>query len=268
MVDNRVLFVSELELNFPDRLARAGPECRSLRRGKDAIDLLVENDQRHAFAEALRSLRSSLIFLPLQGAAPRSILITSAVPNEGKSVIAANLAVTLPSPAPASCSSMATCAGARCTSNSACRISCGFADVLQDPAAHPWRAAAQKTQTQNLSAPLPRGHHLSPRGAIPPRGTNASCGKSMPSIDYVIIDSAPVMVADDTTSLAPKIDATLFVVRYGFSSIRTSLKALDLLRDRQANMLGLVCNDVEISAQEYNYYRYPEYYGAPAASKT
>jgi Mrp family chromosome partitioning ATPase len=77
------------------------------------------------------------------------------------------------------------------------------------------------------------------------------------------------MVADDTTSLAPKIDATIFVLRYGTSSMRTSRKALELLGRRQANILGLVCNDVEVSAQEYYYYRYPQYYGRseePAAS--
>jgi Mrp family chromosome partitioning ATPase len=43
--------------------------------------------------------------------------------------------------------------------------------------------------------------------------------------------------------------------------MRASRKALDLLHRRQANVLGLVCNDVEVSAQEYYYYRYPEYYG-------
>jgi hypothetical protein len=51
----------------------------------------------------------------------------------------------------------------------------------------------------------------------------------------------------------------------GSSSTRSSQKALEVLRDRQANIIGLICNDVADSMQEYSYYRYPEYYGAGTA---
>ena len=44
------------------------------------------------------------------------------------------------------------------------------------------------------------------------------------------------------------------------------MKAIDLLRDRQANVVGIICNDVRQMDQEYYYYKYPEYYGA-ATSK-
>ena len=79
--------------------------------------------------------------------------------------------------------------------------------------------------------------------------------------DYVVLDSSPVMAADDTTSLAPKADATVFVFRFTSSSTRASRKALELLRERQANIIGIVCNDVSEAMQEYYYYRYPDYYG-------
>jgi Mrp family chromosome partitioning ATPase len=84
--------------------------------------------------------------------------------------------------------------------------------------------------------------------------------------DYIVVDSPPVMAADDSTSLAPKIDATLFVFRFTHSSSRVSRKAIDLLRDRQANVLGVICNDVDEAMQEYYYYRYPEYYGHRGAA--
>lgn len=84
------------------------------------------------------------------------------------------------------------------------------------------------------------------------------------SYDCVIFDSSPV-AADDTTSLAPKLDAALIVVRFSYSSTRLSKKAIELLRDRQANMIGLVCNDVSQAHQEYYHYKYPEYYGSQAA---
>ena len=86
--------------------------------------------------------------------------------------------------------------------------------------------------------------------------------------DYVIIDSAPVTAADDTSCLAPKVDATLFVFRFAASSIRVSTKALDTLRERQVNVLGIVCNAVDESLQDYYYYRYSEYYGSQKKKET
>jgi polysaccharide biosynthesis transport protein len=78
---------------------------------------------------------------------------------------------------------------------------------------------------------------------------------------YVIFDSSPIMAADDATSLAPKLDASIFVVRFYHSSGRTSKRAIELLRDRQANVIGIVCNDVSRTHDEYYQYKYPEYYG-------
>jgi capsular exopolysaccharide synthesis family protein len=140
----------------------------------------------------------------------------------------------------------------------------GFADILADERAGKWRDAVKLTRTPGLSL-LTRGNLIrNPGENFLKRGTNHLLAEMYAVYDYVIVDSAPVMVADDTTSLAPKIDATIFVLRYGSSSTRTSRKALELLNRRQANVLGLVCNDVEVSAQEYYYYRYPEYYGPVA----
>jgi Mrp family chromosome partitioning ATPase len=70
------------------------------------------------------------------------------------------------------------------------------------------------------------------------------------------------MAVDDATTLAPKLDASIFVVRFSHSSTRLSKRALELLQDRQANVIGLVCNDVSQAHQEYYHYKYPEYYGS------
>jgi Mrp family chromosome partitioning ATPase len=81
--------------------------------------------------------------------------------------------------------------------------------------------------------------------------------------DYIIIDSSPVLAADDTTSLAPKIDATLFVVRLSYTSARLTKKALELLYNRQVNVPGVILNYVDTSLPEYYYYQYSEYYNTP-----
>jgi hypothetical protein len=46
---------------------------------------LKSDDQRHAFFESFRNLRSSLFYLPVEGERPKAFLITSSLPNEGKS---------------------------------------------------------------------------------------------------------------------------------------------------------------------------------------
>jgi Mrp family chromosome partitioning ATPase len=76
----------------------------------------------------------------------------------------------------------------------------------------------------------------------------------------VLFDSAPVLAADDTANLAPKVDGTLFVIRAAYTSARLARNALDILYQRQVNVMGLVFNSVETRSREYYYFKYPEYY--------
>jgi len=77
--------------------------------------------------------------------------------------------------------------------------------------------------------------------------------------DFVLIDSSPIFAADDATTLAPKVDATLFVVRSRFSRIGPVREALDLLYQRQARVLGVIFNQADASARSYYYYKYAAY---------
>ncbi len=62
---------------------------------KGRVTLLQPDDARHVFAESYRNIRSSIFFMPYDGPRPKTLLITSSVPNEGKSTISSNLAITL-----------------------------------------------------------------------------------------------------------------------------------------------------------------------------
>jgi capsular exopolysaccharide synthesis family protein len=263
--DDRILTTTDLEEVFGGQVLAQIPRVGAPAGGSvGPLSLLGESDDRHAFAESLRSLRSSLVFLPAEGAAPRSFLITSAVPAEGKSTVAANLAVTFAFAGATVLLIDGDLRRGQLHAQFEVENGRGFADILADERAGKWRDAVKLTRTPGLSL-LTRGNLIrNPGENFLKRGTNHLLAEMYAVYDYVIVDSAPVMVADDTTSLAPKIDATIFVLRYGSSSTRTSRKALELLNRRQANVLGLVCNDVEVSAQEYYYYRYPEYYGPVA----
>lgn len=263
--DDRVVSTVEFISNFPEASLVQIPRVRSDAEGE--VPVIQENDTRHQFLEALRAMRSSLLFLPTEGAPPKSFLVTSAVPNEGKSTVAANLAITM-----AFANSRVLLVDSDLRRGALHRRfhlknEAGFSDALQNSDL-PWRSLVQVTKMPGLSL-LSRGSSISHPGEhLLKKSTEVMLQEMMAEYDYVIIDSPPVMVADDTTSLAPKIDATIFIVRFGFSATRVSRRAIDLLKDRQANVIGIACNDVEESSQEYTYYRYPEYYGTGASAKS
>jgi tyrosine-protein kinase Etk/Wzc len=83
--------------------------------------------------------------------------------------------------------------------------------------------------------------------------------------DFVVIDSCPVFAADDATSLAPKVDGTLVVVRNRYSRCGQVREALESLYQRQAKVLGIVFNRADAGARSYYHYTkaYSRYYGGP-----
>src|SRR5207248_7119027 len=138
----------------------------------------------------------------------------------------------------------------------------GFSEVLKKEVN--WREVVVPTACPTLFV-LPRGKTLSqPSEHLLRESTDALLREIYDYYDYIIIDSSPVLAADDTTSLAPKIDATLFIVRLSYTSARLTRKALELLYSRQVNVPGVILNYVDTSLPEYYYYQYSEYYNTPA----
>jgi Mrp family chromosome partitioning ATPase len=84
--------------------------------------------------------------------------------------------------------------------------------------------------------------------------------------DYILLDSSPVMAADDVSNLAPYVDGVLMVIRANYTSGRVARAALDLLYLRKAKVLGIVFNGISSTGGDYYYYKYKEYYAkTPAA---
>ena len=80
--------------------------------------------------------------------------------------------------------------------------------------------------------------------------------------DYVVVDTPPVLAANDVTTLARRTDGVLFVVRGCFTSARMARTALDALRQRHVHVLGLIFNRAISSRYERDYYgRYEATYG-------
>ena len=254
--DDRPVSFTELQEHFDELILGQIPQDSSKSRDKKLAPLTV-NDTRYAYAEAHRNLRSSLIFMAIEGARPRTIVITSAVPGEGKSTVAVNLAVTM-----AFSGSRVLLIDAdmrKGTVHEYFEITDmpGLADVLAGDT--PWQSVVQQTHVPNLSV-IPRGNFPSNPGELILAGADALIKELYQHYDFILFDSAPVLAADDTASLAPKADGTLFVIRAAYTSARLARNALDLLYQRQVNVMGIVFNSVETNSREYYYFKYPEYY--------
>jgi len=258
-IDDRMASFSEFQHQFSENVLGQIPKDKT----KGEVTLLQPDDARHVFAESYRNVRSSIFFMPYEGPRPKTLLITSAVPNEGKSTVAANLAITM---GLSGASTLLIDAdlrrgGLREAFGVSSKI--GFSKVLQQEVN--WKEVVVPTLYPNLFL-LPRGETAAqPSEYLLRESTDAILREIYNNYDYIIIDSSPVLAADDTASLAPKIDATLFVVRLSYTSARLTRKALEQLYSRQVNVPGVILNFVDTSLPEYYYYQYSEYYGAPTS---
>ena len=258
-IDDRMASFSEFQHHFSENILGQIPKEKT----KDKVDLLQPDDARHVFAESYRNIRSSIFFMPYDGPRPKSFLVTSAVPSEGKSTISANLAITMALSGARTL--LIDCDLRRGGLREAFGISSkiGFSEVLKQEVN--WREVVVPTAYETLFV-LPRGKTLSqPSEHLLRDSTEALLKELYQHYDYVIIDSSPVLAADDTTSIAPKIDATIFVVRLSYTSARLTKKALELLYGRQVNIPGVILNFVDTSLPEYYYYQYSEYYSTPTS---
>jgi capsular exopolysaccharide synthesis family protein len=224
------------------------PEMNPPRRGA-GLPLLELGDKRHLFAESYRNLRSSLLFMPVEENRPKTLLVTSAVPGEGKSTVTANLAQSL------------ALGGARVLLIDAdprkgtlhklfgVPSEPGFMDLLNQEV--DIDEVVRSTSHPHLFF-IPRGKpNKGPGELFLSQATNVFIDQIYSKFDYILFDTAPVLVCDDTSSLAPKVDGVLFVVRSSFTSTRMAREACEQLTHRQAKVLGLVINRADANSGDY-----------------
>jgi succinoglycan biosynthesis transport protein ExoP len=257
-MDDRMNTFTELQELFDEEVLGQIPREPKPARG-GILPFVQSNDERHPFVEAYRNLRSSLLYMREIGARPHTLLITSSVPNDGKSVTAANLAIMLAQGGSRVLLVDADMRKGTLHSRFNIKSDAGLSEFFTQEL--DWHSLLKETGVPNLWL-LPRGAttKLSSDYFIGPRMENF-LKDSIKEYDYVLIDTAPVMAADDVTSLAPRVDGVIFVVRAEFTSARVARAALEMLYQRKARVLGLVFNSVRASSRDYYYYgRYHQYY--------
>jgi capsular exopolysaccharide synthesis family protein len=259
LFDDRFTSIGELRNHLAEMVVGQVPEV-PISKEHATLELIREDDERHVFAESFRNIRSWILFSYKDEERPKMILVTSSVPQEGKTTMVANLGVTL---ALAGAKVLLVDADLRRAglyktfgrSNEP-----GMAGILSQQTRY--ADAIVPTKVPNLFL-LPAGSpELNPGELFLAPSCDIFLSKIRGQYDYILFDSAPVLATDDSTSLAPKLDGVLFVVRADFTSARMARESLAMLHERNANLLGLVFNRASPSRGDgyYYYYRYSDYY--------
>jgi succinoglycan biosynthesis transport protein ExoP len=236
----------------------------------ESPELIVHKRPLSGFAEAARAVRTNLMFMNPDDPI-RRILVTSAAPTEGKTMVACSIAIALAQ------------GGLR-----VCIVDCdlrrprlhrvfdrvgdsGITNVLLGEAT--LEEVAKPTAVENLWS--------IPAGPMPPNPADALHSERFRDIirklgeqfDRVIVDSPPLVAVTDGTILSKICDGTVFVVRAFKTSKFLCRQALRSLRDVDAPLLGVVLNAVDLNKHEYtySYYHYTYYkrqgYGRPEESE-
>lgn len=249
-------------------LLRGAPENGYEKR----IELVAQHLPKSQMSEAFRALRTALL-LSQPGHPPQVILVTSALPREGKTTAAANLAVTL-----AQLGDKTVLLDADLRKPGVGRLLnlgtgkyAGLSSYL-----------AGVSTLELVTVPHPAIPNLAaiPTGPLPPNPADLlsshrlaeAISELRTKYKFVVIDSPPIMAATDAVILSVQADGVLLVVRSGETPKEAFTRTRDLLLSVKCHLLGVVLNAVDASAPDYYYsYRYYPYsygYGPQEALET
>lgn len=240
--DDKIVNSVDVVQNLNSAIVGQLPELPKIK-GEKTLTLISPNDQRYAYAESYRNLRSALLFQAVDGERPQIIMVTSAVPGEGKSTVAANLATTMAMGGSRVLLIDADMRLGKLHTLLQAQADPGLAEVLSKKAVVD--RVIQSTNLPNLSFIGRGAQGLNPSDLFLSESTKQLFDFLRTKFDHIIIDTSPVFASDDATTLAPMLDGTLFVVRGKHSEAGVARKALELLHQRQVKILGVVFNGVD-----------------------
>ncbi len=239
------------------RLAREAAPTAAL---GPRVELLSYVQPKSQISEAFRALRTSLLLSQAEHP-PQVILVTSALPREGKTTAAVNLAVTLAQLGDRTLlmDSDLRKPGIRRALNLTIGKEAGLSSYL-----------AGVSTLDEVLIPHPTISNLTAltTGPVPPSPADLLSSHKMREaitevrrrFKFVVIDSPPVMAATDAVILSALTDGVLLVVRSGETPKEAFTRTRDLLAAVKCRLLGVVLNAVDSSAPDYYYsYRYYPY---------
>ena len=224
------------------------------------VELLSYVQPKSQISEAFRALRTSLL-LSQADHPPQVILVTSALPREGKTTAAVNLAVTLAQLGDRTLlmDSDLRKPGIRRALNLTIGKELGLSSYLAGVATLDEVLIPHPT-INNLEALTTGPVPPSPADLLSSHRMREAIAELRLRFKFVVIDSPPVMAATDAVILSALTDGVLLVVRSGETPKEAFTRTRDLLAAVKCRLLGVILNAVDSSAPDYYYsYRYYPY---------
>jgi len=227
--------------------------------GNSNSELLKNVDGRSPLAEAYRHLRTSVL-LSTAGRAPKSLLVTSSLPGEGKTTTAVNTAISLAQTGASVVIIDADMRRPRLQSIFDMHGQLGLSSILSSD-------ANEDDMLSMVTADEESGLSVLTSGPIPPNPAELLGSDQMRRLiatlqanyTHVVVDSPPVSSFTDGVLISTMVDGVLLVVHGGKSSRHIVRRSKQLLSDVGAKIFGVVLNNVNL--QSHDYYYYQSYYG-------
>ena len=231
------------------------PKIENSDPGQRSLQLISQKGMPFAYVEAYKSLRTNLNFLTSSTGA-RAIVVTSTMPEEAKSNVSVNLALTLAE-----------------DGKNVALVDCD----LRKPVLHKYLKAGHNVKgVSNIVSNQCKLTFL-PAGTPPPNPSELLGSARMQQMiqqlratfDYVIFDAPPISMVTDAAVIGNQVDGALFVVRSSYAPAESVEAAVKKLKDTGVKVLGAVLTRYDAktalkgSNYAYNYYSYGYSYGTP-----
>ncbi len=255
-----ILKIIDTKIHSRDQLLKLLPNFDILGEVPFNEDLKSINDSRGSFAESARVIRSNISFkLPNKNACS-VILSTSSIKGEGKTISAYNVAASY-----AAAGEKVLLVGADLRNPQLHNIlninrksfDKGLVNLLINNSDFLITDFIQKISVFKnnfdvlLSGPIPPN----PAELLSSLEFSNVLKKLKKSYDYIIIDSAPLVLVSDTIPLLKQVDLVLYTVRAHFTDNKLTNFVSDLLKNKKVNNIGLVLNGIK-AVPNSSYYKY------------
>jgi succinoglycan biosynthesis transport protein ExoP len=218
-------------------------------------ELLLNANGRSALAEAYRQLRTSVL-LSTAGRAPKTLLVTSSLPGEGKTTTAVNTAISLAQTSASVILIDADMRRPRLRSIFDLPEREGLSSILSSEMNH-------DRMLQTIAKDEESGLYVLTSGPIPPNPAELLGSDQMRKLitvlssafTHIVIDSPPITSFTDGVLIASIVDGVLLVVHGGKSSRGVVRRSRQLLIDVGAKIFGVVLNNVNVRSHDYYYYQ-------------